>query len=707
VIFTSGSTGVPKGVAMPHRPLVNLVAWQLRHSALGAGERTLQFASLSFDVSCQELFSTWAAGGTLVLISEELRLDAAALLDVLRAQAVERLFLPFVALQQLAEIAAERDAWPTALREVVTAGEQLQITPAVAELFDRLPACRLFNQYGPSETHVVTACALGGPARSWPALPSIGVPVANTRILLLDPAFGLVPAGVPGELCIGGANLARGYLARPDLTAERFVPDPLGESGERLYRTGDLARWRPDGTLEFLGRSDQQLKIRGFRVEPGEIEAALAAHPGVREAAVVARQDPGTSARRLVAYVVAQGSGATAAELRAQVRDRLPDYMVPAAFHFLEALPLTPSGKVNRRALPALEATAGEEGGSVPPRTPLEEEIAGVWGQVLGVERLGVTDSFFDLGGNSLLAVRLLARIRRRLGRDLPLASLFAGPTIGHQAALIERREAPAPADGSLVPLRTTGSRRPLFLVHPVGGSVFCYTDLVRALGPDQPVYGLQASDAAPASLEEMAARYLDALRTVQPAGPYRLGGWSMGGLVAFEMARQLAARGEEVEQLAVLDVSTTARAFGAEEGAADERTVLAWFAADLAGLLGNPLPAALGEIPAGAPLSEAFARAQALGALPSDLDFATAAHRFEVFRSNLRLTESYTAGPYPGRLHLCRAAASHFSHPIDPTLGWAALAAGGVDLRELPGDHWSVVRAPVVEAVAAVLQAV
>jgi amino acid adenylation domain-containing protein len=709
IIFTSGSTGVPKGVAMPHRPLVNLVAWQLRNSALGPGARTLQFASLSFDVSCQELFSTWAAGGTLVLISEELRLDASALLDALREAAVERLFPPFVALQQLAEVAAERDAWPESLREIATAGEQLQITPAVAGLFARVPECRLFNQYGPSETHVVTAYALAGPARSWPALPPIGGPVANTRTPVLDPASGPAPIGVPGELCIGGDCLARGYLARPDLTAERFVPDPFDDSGEgeRLYRTGDLARWLPDGNLEFLGRTDHQLKIRGFRVEPGEIESALAAHPKVREAAVVARQDPDSPARRLVAYVVA-GGDVSIAELRSQVRERLPEYMVPSAFHFLGALPLTPSGKVDRRALPGLETpAAGEEGLSVAPCTPLEEEIAGIWRQVLGVERVGVHDSFFELGGHSLLAVRLLTRIRRQLGRDLPLASLFVGPTIGHQAALLGRQEPPV-ASGPLVPLRTEGTRRPLFLVHPVGGSVFCYTELARALGSDQPVYGLQASEeGSPATLEEMAAGYLGALRAVQPQGPYRLGGWSMGGIVAFEIARQLAARGEEIEQLAVLDVFAPAHCLAGASRVLDEGILRAWFARDLAGLLGKPLPAEMGELPADVPLPEAFARAQELGLLPSDLDFTAAARRFGIFRANLRLIERYTAHPYPGRIQLFRAAGSHFNDPADSTLGWAALAAGGIRLQQLPGDHWGIVRSPGVETVAAALRIV
>ncbi len=702
VIFTSGSTGVPKGVAMPHRPLVNLMHWQLRNSALAPGAKTLQFASLSFDVSCQELFSTWAAGGTLVLIDEDLRLDVAALLEVLRGLAVERLFLPFVALQQLAETAAERHTFPEALREVVTAGEQLQITQAVAALFTRLPEARLFNQYGPSETHVVTAYALSGAARGWPALPPIGLPVANSLVRLLDAAFGLVPVGVPGELYLGGDCLARGYLARPDLTAERFVPDPFGRHGERLYRTGDLARWLPDGNLEFLGRSDQQLKIRGFRVEPGEIEAVLAAHPEVREAAVVARQDLG-GARRLVAYVAAAGA-VTAGELRARVRERLPEYMVPSVFHFLDALPLTPSGKVNRRALPDLEApAAAEEAAAAAPRTGLERDLADIWRQLLRAERVGIHDSFFDLGGHSLLAVRLMARIRSQLGRDLPLAAIFRAPTIAQLAAALgEAAGAASPAQGPLVGLQTGGSRRPLFLVHPVGGSVFCYTALARALGPDQPVYGLQVPEedgAPPASLEEMAARYLEALRAVQPRGPYRLGGWSLGGVVAFEMARQLAAGGEAVEQLAVLDVAANST-----RGEADDATVLAWFAQDLAGLLGRPLPAALGEIPADAPLAEAFARARDLGVLPADLDFAAAARRFEIFKRNLRLVEGYAARPYPGRLDLFRAAASHFADPADPTLGWGALAAGGVELRELPGDHWAIMQPPAVDIVAAAL---
>ncbi len=717
VIFTSGSTGVPKGVALPHRALVSLFVWQLGQSALAAGAKTLQFASLSFDVSCQELFATWAAGGTLALISEAVRLDAARLLDVLVRDQVERIFLPFVALQQLAETAAERGLHPHALREVVTAGEQLQITGAIAAFFSRLPRARLWNQYGPSESHVATAFALAGPARGWPALPLIGKPVANARIHLLDETARPVPPGVPGELHIGGACLARGYFHRPELTADRFVPDPLGGAGQRLYRTGDLARYRPDGDVEFLGRNDQQVKIRGFRVEPGEIEAALATHPGVREAVVVARA-AAVGPRRLVAYVVPAEPAPGAAEIRSWLRDLLPEYMVPAVFQLLDSLPLTPSGKVDRRALPDPDpAAAGPEAAAVPPRTPVEELLAGIWRDLLGIERVGVRDSFFDLGGHSLLAVRLMARIRRQCGRDLPLAVLFAGPTIEGLAALLDPAAAAAPPEhrAPLVELAPgDDSRLPLFLVHPVGGGVLCYAALARALGaadPGQPIFGLQSPDwqgAEPATLEAMAERYVAAVRGHQPCGPYRLGGWSMGGVAAFEMARQLRQAGDKVALLALLDSYAPGEPGGIGSDPLDEAAVRALFARDLSGLMGKELPATasgLDQLGPDVPLAEAFAQAQAAGLLPAELDFAATLGMLAIFRANLVRLQGYAGGFYPGRVTLFRAtgapAPAPGAPPSGPALGWEALAAV-VEVEPIPGDHYSLVRPPAVEAIAA-----
>ncbi|HEX8905872.1 MAG TPA: condensation domain-containing protein, partial [Longimicrobiaceae bacterium] len=410
----------------------------------GAGARTLQFASLSFDVSFQEIFTTWAAGGTLVLIDDESRRDAERLLAHLRETRIERLFLPFAALQNLAETASGDGGQGTGdsgneaarlpdLREVITAGEALRATPQLRAFFRANRQAVLENHYGPSETHLISAHPLAGDAGEWPALPPIGAPISNTRLYVLDGRMEPAPLGVPGELYAGGECLARGYLGRPALTAEKFVPDPFGPAGARLYRTGDRVRWTASGVLEYVGRTDFQVKIRGFRVEPGEVEAVLGTHPAVRQAAVAARGEG--AEKRLVGYVVpAAGAAPAHAELRAHVAARLPEYMVPAAWVTLERMPLTPSGKVDRRALPDPDPRAAGAG-KVPPRTPAEEVVAAIWERVLGVYP-GVHDDFFALGGHSLRATQVVARIRQAFGIDLPLRALFEAPTV---AGLAER----------------------------------------------------------------------------------------------------------------------------------------------------------------------------------------------------------------------------------------------------------------------------
>ncbi|HVR95695.1 MAG TPA: non-ribosomal peptide synthase/polyketide synthase, partial [Thermoanaerobaculia bacterium] len=454
VIYTSGSTGRPKGVAMPHGVLANLLAWQRRSSAAGPGSRTLQFASLSFDVSFQEIFSSWWAGGAVVLVPRETRRDAAALCRILGEHRVDRLFLPFVALQQIAEAVAGGAPAPAGLREVFTAGEQLRITPQIAAWLERSQAV-LENQYGPSEGHAVSAHRLSGPAAGWPALPPIGRPLPNVRMYLLDRCFEPVPQGVAGHLCFGGVQVIRGYLDRPRLTAGKFVPDPFGgEPGARLYATGDLARFLPDGSLQYLGRTDQQVKVRGFRVEPGEVEAALTRHPGVREAAVVARGEGAD--RRLVGYWVSPEPSPSPDELRAFLRSELPEYMVPADLVRLDALPLTPSGKLDRRALP--EPQGGTETEHAAPADPVEELLTGIWAEVLGRGRVGVRDDFFALGGHSLLATQVVSRVRQVLGVELPLRQLFEAPTVAGFARAVRNAAGlpaappigPAPRGGDL-----------------------------------------------------------------------------------------------------------------------------------------------------------------------------------------------------------------------------------------------------------------
>ncbi len=467
VLFTSGSTGRPKGAAMPHRTLSNLLAWQRDRFSFAPAARTLQFASISFDVAFQELFSTWACGGTLVLIDEETRRDPDALLQALRGHSVERLFLPYIALQQLAEAAVERGTPPTSLREVITAGEALQITPAIRRLFSALPACTLHNQYGPTESHVVTAFPLPRSAETWPDRPPIGRPIANAQIHVLDERLHPVPVGVPGELYIGGDTLARGYLHRPHLTAERFVADPFRATpNTRLYRTGDRARHLADGSIEFLGRLDHQVKVRGFRVEPGEIEAELTKHAAVREALVLAREDePGN--RRLVAYVVADDSGSREleGELRRFLGTTLPEYMVPSAVVLLDAFPLSPNGKVDRSALQAPDGTRSEAV-FVAPRTPTEEVVARVWSEVLGVDPVGAEDDFFALGGHSLLATRVISRLRRAFGVEIGLRNMFEQPTVAGLAAVLDGLET---EEQDRLPVLTPLDRRQYRLAHSPG----------------------------------------------------------------------------------------------------------------------------------------------------------------------------------------------------------------------------------------------
>jgi amino acid adenylation domain-containing protein len=446
VIYTSGSTGRPKGVALPLDALTNLLNWQLKNFTAQGAVKTLQFTSLNFDVSFQEILSTLCSGGPLVLLTEAQRRDPAQMLHLIEDEKIERLFMPFVALQRLAEAAMQEARFPESLREIVTAGEQLVITPAVGRFFKRLSGCALHNQYGPSESHVVTAHTLAGSPDDWPHLPPIGRPIANARVYLLDQHLNPAPVGVAGELHIGGTGLARGYINGPDQTAERFIPDPFSsEPGARLYRTGDIAQHTPDGLLRFLGRIDQQVKIRGYRIEPGEVEAVLNEHPSVHQGVVTVKDDP-SGVKRLVAYVVSRpddgqaGVAATAGELRRFLGLKLPEYMIPTAFVPMERLPLTPSGKIDRRALPAPGHARPEVNEDyAPPRAPAEEVLAAIWAKVLGVERVGVYDNFFELGGDSLLATQVVSHLREAFKVDLPIRVLFEeANTIAQLAEAVE-----------------------------------------------------------------------------------------------------------------------------------------------------------------------------------------------------------------------------------------------------------------------------
>jgi len=437
VIYTSGSTGLPKGVAMPVRAAMNMISWQINESAWAGPQRTLQFAALGFDVSFQEIFSTLCSGGTLVLIDEQKRRNATELTRYVAEKDIQRLFLPFVALQMFAEGVAQIGKGPfaSALQEINVAGEQLRINDKIRELFTRLDHCRLNNHYGPTETHAASAFHLGMERERWPLLPPIGQPIANAQIYIVDKYEQFVPVGVAGELYIGGAGVARGYLNRPDLIAKRFLKDRFAnEEDAQMYRSGDLGRWRPDGTIEFIGRNDSQVKIRGYRVELGEIEAMLQQQSGIRGCAVVAKTGANGS-KRLVAYVVGERDRN---ELRRDLKGKLPAYMVPSLIVTLPALPLSGNGKVDREALEKLEDLGQGIEHYEAPCTAVEEQLAEIWAEALEVARVGRHDNFFDLGGHSLLATLLATRMENSFGVNVPVRAIFESPTIAELAEVIE-----------------------------------------------------------------------------------------------------------------------------------------------------------------------------------------------------------------------------------------------------------------------------
>ncbi|MCG7410809.1 non-ribosomal peptide synthase/polyketide synthase [Paenibacillus sp. ACRRX] len=427
VIYTSGSTGRPKGVSMHHRPLVNLLLWQMRTMERSRGVRTLQFTSLNFDVSFQEIFSTWASGGTLILVSEDTRRDPARMLPYIIDHRVERLFLPFVALDQFAQEVCKSTLNSSNLKEVITAGEQLRITASILGLMKKYPDMKLHNHYGPSETHVVTSYTLSGDQSLWPTLPPIGRPIDNVQLYILDENYHPVPIGVAGELFVAGRAVARGYYQQEDLTKERFIKNPfVDEFSSILYRTGDLVRRLTDGNIEYLGRIDNQVKIRGFRIELGEIEAVLSDNPGVKQVAIVAREHRSGS-KQLVAYVVGEG---TEGIWKDYIKERLPDYMVPSQIVKLDSMPLTPNGKIDKQLLLTMQLVNSGQSSFVHPRNAAEELVATVWGQILGIENIGIHDSFFELGGHSLLATQVASRLRELFDIELPLRELFEYITV-------------------------------------------------------------------------------------------------------------------------------------------------------------------------------------------------------------------------------------------------------------------------------------
>ena|GEM_PF-937271 len=695
LLYTSGSTGAPKGVAVSHRGLHNRIVWMQEAHGLDAADRVLHKTPYGFDVALWELCWPLVTGAALVLAAPGAHADPAHLHRLITDTGVTTLhFVPTMLAAFLDHAAA-----PTVgrgplgrVRRVFCSGETLP--PATAARFlAAWPDVELHNLYGPTEASIdVTAWRCGPDAATVP----IGRPIANTRAYVLDAHLRLSPTGVPGQLYVAGTGLAHGYLGRPGTTAEAFVADPFTPwPGQRMYATGDLARRRPDGVLEHLGRTDRQVKIHGQRVELGEVEHVLSGHPGVRHCAVVVRGDA------LAAYVVGT---AEPAGLRRFLADRLPAWMVPATVTALPELPVTANGKLDTARLPAPEPAAARA--HVEPRTPTERWLAATWAELLGVDRVGAGDDFFARGGNSLHTTQLTARIHAHLGLTVHPRQVFADPTLDALAAHLDGAAAThrPGASGPLVPLRPTGALPPFFLVHPVGGAVTPYLALADLLGDDRPVHAIedpQLHGTAPApTLRERARRYADLVRTVAPHGPYRLGGWSLGGVVALEMACLLTDDGETVELVVALDSELPH-----PRPAPTEIDVLTWFVLDVVAVAGVPLPHV--DIDAARGLGGGDLEDLALdvlsraGLAPPD-SHEDLRIRMRVFAGNVRHHAGHRPRAFDGPLLLVTAQDN--AETADAVQQWRAVAPR-LEHVAVPGDHYSVLRPPHVDAVAAAVR--
>ncbi|MDB6028676.1 MAG: amino acid adenylation protein [Verrucomicrobiales bacterium] len=710
VIYTSGSTGRPKGVAVTHRGIVRLV-FNTNYVQFDRNDRLAQISNSSFDAATFEVWGSLLHGGELVGVNKQVFLSPKDFAHFLREQKITGMFLTVALFNQI--VAEVPDAF-RGIKNVLFGGDAADAKSVRTVLESGAPQ-HLINGYGPTESTTFSSCyevkEVAPEARSIP----IGRPISNTTYYVLDKNLQPLPVGIPGELYIGGDGLARGYFNRPELTASRFVANPFGPNSH-LYKTGDLVRWLPDGNIDFLGRIDTQVKIRGFRIEPEEIEAVLKQQESIRDAAVLVREDS-PNEKRLVAYAVPKaGSSIKPDDLRNALRQTLPEYMIPSAFVLMESFPLTPNGKINRRILPKPEANLASAEAVEGPRSFLENQLRRIWQDVLGCASVGVHDNFFELGGHSLLAVRLFSQIEKTLGQKLPLQILFQAPTIESLARLM-RDKGWSPAGSSLVEIKGEGSRSPIFWLHTLGGGggggLFTYHELAHLLGDDQPSYGFVAPDEPHSDIESMAAHYIKEMRGIQPKGPYLLGGYCFGGVIAYEMARQLVQSGEKLALLALIEsvpphVDCQSR-WTVEMFLHFCRTLPSWLAHQKVNELWRRIEGKVKRI--GAKVltkSKTSSEGQnpATAGLNDVIDmthYPTNFRRFAEIHWNALL--HYFPKPFPGQVTLFRTKQPRLL-TLDPEGSWRKLSQGGVDLRLVPGSHETILHEPDVHHLAKELNA-
>jgi amino acid adenylation domain-containing protein len=748
VLYTSGSTGRPKGVKVSRGALANLADWYGRTLDIGPASRCSQVAGAMFDASMVEWWGALVHGASVRVVDDVTRMSPAALIRWIDEHAITHAFAPTPMAQVMMA-----ESWPegVGLRALLVGGDRLVSAPPVGLPF------AVYNAYGPTEATVITTLGRVEPASSNGLTPHIGRPIQGVEVRVLDGAGNPVPLGIVGELYIGGAGLADGYVNRPTMTNEAFIVDPEDPQGRnRLYRTGDRVRFRRDRNLEFVGRLDDQVKIRGYRIELGEIQSVLQELQGVRQACVVMREDvPGD--RRLVGYVVpdedAEGAGPDA--WISGLRARLPQYMVPASVVSLEQLPLNRNGKVDAKALPSpLAEHFGSENEIVPPSDFVEKELVAIWEDILNYSPASLHHNFFKYGGHSLSALSLRSLIESRLGVSIELFELFENGTILHLAnhvrsmrgahgLIVEeplQRKASVSSRGSwltrwtgrllrrspqrrsphrvdpanlLKELSRDGAGRPVFLVQAATGGVLCYASLVSSMKGDRPIYGLNAPGeilAEPISVESMAELYIQAIKRVQPQGPYTLGGWSLGGVTAYEIARKLSEAGDSIELVAMLDSYPADGRLDSVE--LDENELLDKFIRELLSSSGlNVSHSSIINVELdedGDALSQAMEVAKSIGVLPQDFSRESFSAHFVAFKNIYQAWRSYRPGESSVPVYLVVADDSFESLSMsgrNPIQSWVACAGGGVSMEVAGGDHYSMLRSPVSERIAALLR--
>ncbi|MDQ1919132.1 non-ribosomal peptide synthetase [Massilia pseudoviolaceinigra] len=698
VIYTSGSTGVPKGVMIEHGNLVNFLCAMSCRPSITPQDSVLAVTTLSFDIAGLELYLPLINGAKIVLASSAIASDPVLLQKMLQQFSITVMQATPVTWQLLSN-----SNWEGKKSLKALCGGEALLKSLSNRLRNRVR--ELWNLYGPTETTIWSTYRNTTLETVSFSLESIGRPIANTQIYILDTHLQPVPLGVAGEIYIGGAGVARGYLNRPDLTAERFIADPFSTKiGARLYKTGDLASYLPDGNIEYIGRNDFQVKIRGFRIELGEIEAKLATCAGVREAIVTAREDvPGE--QRLVAYVIAkEDTVLSTADLRDQLSSVLPEYMVPSAFVTLVAFPLTPNGKLDRKALPAPDQSAVVSRAYEAPEGEIEIAIANIWQELLGVERVGRHDQFFELGGHSLLVVRFLSRLHQQYEKELSVRDVFMYPSLENFASLIANNFQPG-NDSILMPIRIEGNRTPLFLIHPVEGEIGYAYNLARWIDSDIPIYGLAArgfrSNELPLeTVEEMASLYLQEIRKIQSHGPYRIAGWSFGGIVAHEMAAQLIGSDETINFLGLFDTSHTYTRSMVQDNLAYAEMATA--SMRLESVAPTEIVGQLKTLAESNDIDQLFIFAKANGLLPNDIDQTTFKRHLSVRHGIYKANFHYVIQSISAPISLFKAMEGNGS---DSTLGWQKMG-GQLQVIPINGTHYTIMDEPNIRLLGEALSA-